>query len=93
VVFNDNAYGNVARDMDEYWGGSFGTDLFNPDLMKLAAAYGIAGMRANVPTEVGKLVREAVQMDCPALIEVPVGRMSRLPIFPPVRPMPTKYRH
>src|SRR5205809_6158897 len=24
LVFNDNAYGNVARDLDEAWGGSYG---------------------------------------------------------------------
>lgn len=91
VVFNDNAYGNVARDMDESWGGSFGTDLFNPDFMKLAAAYGIVGMRATMPTDVEKLVREGVQKDCPVLIEVPVGPMSRPPIFQ-ARPGPKKYQ-
>src|SRR5262249_61255473 len=31
VVFNDNAYGNVARDLDEAWGGHFGAMLQNPD--------------------------------------------------------------
>jgi acetolactate synthase-1/2/3 large subunit len=92
VIFNDNAYGNVARDMDEYWGGRFGTDLFNPDIMKLAAAYGIVGMHANTPTDVGKLVREGVERDCPVLIEVATGRMSRPLIFP-LRPKPTKYQH
>src|SRR5947208_1339445 len=39
VVFNDNAYGNVARDLDESWGGSYAAELHNPDFMKLADAY------------------------------------------------------
>jgi thiamine pyrophosphate-dependent acetolactate synthase large subunit-like protein len=59
--------------------------------MKLADAYGVVGMRASVPTDVGKLVREAVQLDRPVLIEVPVGRMSR-PAFFGVRKEPTKYQ-
>jgi acetolactate synthase-1/2/3 large subunit len=91
VVFNDNAYGNVARDLDEAWGGSYGAKLTNPDFMKLADAYGVVGMRASVPTDVGKLVREAVQLDRPVLIEVPVGRMSR-PAFFAARKQPTKYQ-
>jgi acetolactate synthase I/II/III large subunit len=91
VVFNDNAYGNVARDLDEAWGGSYGAKLTNPDFMKLADAYAVVGMRASVPTDVGKLVRNAVQLDRPVLIEVPVGRMSR-PAFFGVRKQPTKYQ-
>jgi acetolactate synthase I/II/III large subunit len=38
VVFNDGAYGNVARDLDEEWGGSYGADLQNPDFVQLADA-------------------------------------------------------
>ncbi len=91
IVFNDNSYGNVARDMDDAWGGTIGTDLHNPDFMKLAEAYGAIGMRAKEPTDVGHLVREAVAVNGPVLIEVPVGRMSGPPYRPPRR-VPAKYR-
>jgi len=40
----------------------------------------VLGMRAKEPGEVGRLVREAIDKDRPALVEVPVGRMSR-PLF------------
>src|SRR5881296_3280085 len=91
VVFNDNAYGNVARDLDEAWGGSYAAELHNPDFMKLADAYGVAGMRAKTPTDIGALVRDAIQLDRPVLIEVPVGRMARPPFFAPLR-APMKYK-
>ena len=91
VVFNDGSYGNVARDLDEAWGGQYGAELQNPDFMKLADAFGVLGMRAKEPTEVGKLVREAIDRDRPALVEVPVGRMSRPMFFTPRR-TPTKYQ-
>ena len=90
VVFNDNAYGNVARDLDDGWGGSFGADLVNPDFMKLADAYGVVGIRAKTPTDVGKLVRDAIELDRPVLIEVPVDRMPRPLFFTQLRP-PAKY--
>src|SRR5207249_8928180 len=91
VVFNDNAYGNGARDLDEAWGGSYAAELHNPNFMKLADAYGVAGMRAKTPTDVGALVRDAIQLDRPVLIEVPVGRMARPPFFAPLR-APAKYK-
>ena len=85
VVFNDSSYGNVARDLDESWGGQYGAELQNPDFMKLADAYGVVGMRAKEPTQVGRLVREAIEKDRPVLVEVPVGRMSRPAFFTPRR--------
>jgi acetolactate synthase I/II/III large subunit len=91
VVFNDNAYGNVARDLDESWGGSYGAALHNPDFMALAEAFGVVGMRAKNPTDVGDLVRDAIQMDRPVLIEVPVSRMARPVFFPKLRP-PARYQ-
>src|SRR5262249_19505293 len=91
VVFNDNAYGNVARDLDEAWGGEFGARLHNPDFMKLADAFGVVGMRAKDPLEVGALVKKGVELDRPVLIEVPVSRLPR-PSFLPPRRTPTKYQ-
>jgi acetolactate synthase-1/2/3 large subunit len=90
VVFNDGAYGNVARDLDHGWGGTFGAELVNPDFLKLADAYGILGMRAKDPNEVGTLVRDAIQLDRPVLIEVPVSRMPRPLFFTELKP-PAKY--
>jgi acetolactate synthase-1/2/3 large subunit len=91
VLFNDEAYGNVARDLDESWGGAHGASVTNPDFMKLADAYGVVGMRATKPTEVGDLVRKAVGMDRPVLIEVRVGRMARPAFFAPMK-APAKYQ-
>jgi len=91
VLFNDNAYGNVARDLDESWGGSHGAAVTNPDFMKLADAYGVVGLRAAKPTDVGDLVRKAVTLDRPVLIEVPVGRMARPAFFAPLK-SPEKYQ-
>ncbi len=85
VVFNDGSYGNVARDLDESWGGQYGAELANPDFMKLADAFGVLGLRATEPTQVGRLVREAIDRARPALVEVPVGRMDRPKFFTPRR--------
>src|SRR5947208_3406744 len=91
VVFNDAAYGNVPRDLDEAWGGAWEADFRNPDFMKLADAYGVAGLRVEKPTEVGDAVKKALGLNRPALIEVKVGRMPRPPFFMQLK-APDKYK-
>jgi acetolactate synthase-1/2/3 large subunit len=91
VVFNDNAFGNVARDLDEAWGGNWKANLSNPDLVKFAESFGVTAMRAKEPTDVDRLVRDAIQLDRPVLIDVPVGRMPRPHFFAP-RKAPAKYQ-
>ena len=73
VVFNDQAYGNVKRDMNDLFNGkSLGVDLKNPDLMKLADAYGVKGFRADSPEALEKALEEGIKLNTPVLIEVPI---------------------
>ena len=81
VLFNDNAYGNVSRDMDNMWGGTYGAELHNPDFVEMAEAYGVKGMKVDEPGDVGAAVADAIQLDRPVLIEVPVGRMPQPAMF------------
>ena len=78
VVFNDNAYGNVLRaQIEQFNGHVLGTELYNPDFVKLAEAYGVRGVRAHDARELESALREAVAADAPRVIEVPVGKMDR----------------
>jgi acetolactate synthase I/II/III large subunit len=79
IVFNDNAYGNVKRIQQMRFGGrEIATDLHNPDMMKLADAYGIEGRRAVTPDELRSTLREVFANPRPVLIEVPVGPMPQM---------------
>lgn len=79
VVFNDNAYGNVRRSQRLGFGGRIiATDLYNPDFVKLADSFGLAGMRAEGPEGLRAALREAFKIDGPVLIEVPVGEMPNI---------------
>jgi acetolactate synthase-1/2/3 large subunit len=77
VLFNDNAYGNVARDLDMDFGGHYEMDLHNADYMELAAAYGVEGIKVDDHSKLKNTVADAVQLDKPVLIEVPFTRMPR----------------
>jgi len=77
VLFNNNAFGNVRRDQEErFHGRLIGSDLTNPDFMKLAESFGVSGCRANNPDGLKKALEEALGKDAPCLIEVPIEKGS-----------------
>ena len=78
VVFNDNAYGNVWRaQVEEFDGHVIGTELHNPDFVRLAEAYGARGVLAEDAAQLEAAVSEAVSADAPTVIEVPVEPWER----------------
>jgi acetolactate synthase-1/2/3 large subunit len=89
IVFNDNAFGNVRRIQQERMGDHpFASDLSNPDFVKLAELFGVAGKRATNPDELRSALREGFASNKPMLIEVPMPQARDLPsVFPmPVAP-------
>ena len=77
VVFNDGAYGNVARDLDQDFGGSYESDFVNPDFVAMAQAYGGQGFLATSPEELTSAIRSAIDADAPSIVEVKIGRLPR----------------
>ena len=85
VVFRNDSYGNVARDLDDAFGGAYGTDLHNPAFVKFAESFGAVGMRADDPTELERLIPRALERQDPVIIDVPFAEMPipRAPQFAP----------
>ncbi len=77
VVFSNDAYGNVRRDQIQGFDGRvIGADLVNPDFVRFAESFGVAGYRATTPAELKRTVETALGAGAPVLIEVPVPRGS-----------------
>jgi acetolactate synthase I/II/III large subunit len=75
VVFNNGAFGNVMRDQQERFGGRvIAAQLRNPDFVKLADSFGMAGYRVKTPAELRVTLEKAFAADAPALIEVQLDR-------------------
>ncbi|HUI94363.1 MAG TPA: thiamine pyrophosphate-dependent enzyme [Xanthobacteraceae bacterium] len=74
ILFNDGAYGNV-RNMQKKDHGNrvIGSDLANPDFMRLADSFGIGGYRVKDPPGLRKALEQALAKNEPAIIEVPCG--------------------
>jgi acetolactate synthase-1/2/3 large subunit len=88
IVFNDNAYGNVKRIQQNRFGGrTIASDLLNPDMLKLADAFGIEGRRVHTPGALRTALHEVFRQNNPVLIEVPVGPMPQMTFNPPPPPV------
>jgi acetolactate synthase-1/2/3 large subunit len=71
IVFNNNAFGNVRRDLKRlYKGDALGANFRNPDFAKLAEAFGAGFYRAISPDDLKPKLADALAADRPAIIEV-----------------------
>ena len=86
VVFRNDSYGNVARDLNDVFGGAYGTDLHNPDFVGFAESFGAVGMRADGPMDLETLIPLALARQAPVIIDVPFGEMP-IPPAPQFAPL------
>ena len=71
LMFNDNAWGVLKTyQQDRFGGRRMGTDLVNPDFLKLFDSYGIEGTRVSTVSDLTKALEKAVAADRIQLIEV-----------------------
>lgn len=85
LVFNDNAYGAIRTYQDRVFRGRrIGSDLVNPDFVKLGEAFGVHGARVE-PEALGAAVRRALGTGGVWLIEIPFapeGPSTMVPWMP-----------
>jgi acetolactate synthase-1/2/3 large subunit len=87
IVFNNSSFGNVVRDQKMGFDGHYiGGSLRNPDFVKLAESFGVAGHRVASPEALESVLERALSRDEPALIEVTIAPGSEVSPWPFIRP-------
>ena len=73
-VINNRFHGMVRQWQDLFYEGRYASSNLgnHPDFVKLAEAYGAAGIRVEKPDEVDDGIRKALATDGPVVIDVPV---------------------
>lgn len=87
IVLLNNGYLGMVRQWQElfYEKRYSHTDMtYAPDFVKLAEAFGVVGFRATKPEEVEPVLREALAMDKPVLMDFRVSREEC--VYPMVHP-------
>ncbi len=80
VVFNNSLYGTIRLHQEkEYPGRVSGTELWTPDIVKYAEAFGGLGIRIDSNADVDDAVRKAIEHPGIVVIDVAVDRNTIAP--------------
>src|SRR5262245_15162071 len=73
IVLHNNAYGGMKRDQLNHYGGRvIGTELFVPDLARLAELFGAKGYTITRPEEVRPVLQKSLESDDFSVVDVKV---------------------
>ena len=85
IVINNRFHGMVRQWQDLFYEGRYASsDLeTTPDFVKLAEAYGAVGLRASKPSEIDAVLKEAIAVNKPVIVDVPTYRYENVyPMIP-----------
>ncbi len=72
VIWENGEFGSIAWKQDKKFGRHFDVNFGNPDFVKLAEAFGMPAWRCTSADDVGRYLRQALELDRPSLIVVPI---------------------
>ena len=80
IIVNDRSLSAIKGSQQKYYEGRIiDADLHNPDFVEFAKSFGAYGKRVDDLAEFKPIFEEALSLDCPSLIEVPMaGRQQEL---------------
>ncbi len=84
-VINNRFHGMVRQWQDLFYDGRYASSYLDqtPDFVKLAEAYGAAGLRISTPGEVDDGIKEALAIDKPVFVDVPTYQFENCyPMIP-----------
>jgi acetolactate synthase-1/2/3 large subunit len=72
IVWENGQFGSIAWKQDKKFGRHFDVGFGNPDFVKLADAFGMPAWRCASAEDFSRRLREALALDVPSLIVVPI---------------------
>ncbi|MEE9150114.1 MAG: thiamine pyrophosphate-binding protein [Candidatus Tectomicrobia bacterium] len=86
IVLNNGCHGAEKAQQQRFFQARYiGVDLENPRFDRLAEVYGAHGFYAEKPDQIADIVQEALALDGPSVIEIPVAEH-----FPLAAPKPAR---
>jgi len=85
AILNNNCLGMVRQWQELFYGERYSSSILceeSPDFIKLAEAYGAVGLRATKPSEVEPVLKEAIKVKKPVLMDFRIDKMEK--VFPMV---------
>lgn len=78
IVLTDAKYGLIEWKLKNRFDASYGVDFGNPDFVRFAESFGVAGMRVNHADELEATLQKALSAKELVLVEIPVDDKENL---------------
>ncbi len=78
VIWRDNSYGLIDWKQRNEFGRPFGVEFDNPDFVRYAESFGIAGFRPESSADLYPTLMRALAVDGPSVVEVPIDYRENL---------------
>jgi acetolactate synthase I/II/III large subunit len=78
VIWVDGGYGLIDWKQRNEFGRPFAVEFGNPDFVKYAESFGIAGFRPSSADDLYPTLKRALDVDGPAVVEVPIDYRENL---------------
>ena len=72
VIWRDDGYGLIDWKQRNQFGRPFAVEFGNPDFVAYAESFGIPGFRPTTTDELYPMLKKALELDGPAVIDVPI---------------------
>ena len=72
VIWENGEFGSIAWKQDKKFGRHFDVEFGNPDFVRLAESFGMPAWRCGSAQEFAPRLRDAMALDIPSLIVVPI---------------------
>jgi acetolactate synthase-1/2/3 large subunit/sulfoacetaldehyde acetyltransferase len=80
IVLNNGCHGAEKAQQQRFYNGRYiGVDLVNPRFDRLAEAYGAHGFYVEQPEAIADVLQEALALNGPSVVEIPVAEYFPLP--------------
>ena len=76
VIWENHEFGSIAWKQDKKFGRHFDVGFTNPDFVMLAESFGMPAWRCAAPEEFAQRLANALTLDVPSLIVVPIDYSS-----------------
>ena len=83
LVWTDGRYGVIDLNQRRRFGRTFGVEFTNPDLVRLAASFGLPGLRVGRAEDLLPTLRRALELQVPSVVEVPIDPDENLRLGAP----------
>ena len=83
IVWRDESYNLVKIQQQDIYKKEFGVSFGNPDIVQFAKSFGAASFRITKPSQIKSVLRKALSLKKPCVIDVPIDYRKNLSLLRP----------